>query len=61
LAPSTVNKLAVSATVENRKQPAHPAVRERFNEPVIVFLTVCSKDRKAIFAHADSVAVILDA
>jgi hypothetical protein len=47
--------------VENRKSPAHPPVRERFNEPIIVFLTVCSKDRKPIFAHADSVAVVLDA
>jgi putative transposase len=44
-----------------RKHPAHPPVRERFNEPIIVFLTVCSKDRKQIFAQTDSVAVILDA
>jgi REP element-mobilizing transposase RayT len=44
-----------------RKQPAHPPLRDRFNTPVIVFLTVCSKDRKPLFAHADSTAVILDA
>jgi putative transposase len=47
--------------VENRKGPAHPPVRERFNEAIIVFLTACSKDRKPLFARADSVAVILDA
>ena len=45
----------------SRKHPAHPPVRERFNEAVIVFLTVCSKDRKPLFAHADSVFAILDA
>jgi putative transposase len=44
-----------------RKYPVHPPVRERFNEPIIVFLTVCSKDRKPIFAHADSTAVLLSA
>ncbi len=47
--------------MENRKSPAHPPVRERFNEPIIVFLTVCSKDRKPVFTGADSVAVIIDA
>jgi len=47
--------------VENRKSPAHPPVRERFKEPIIVFLTVCSKDRKPVFTGADSVAVIIDA
>ncbi len=44
-----------------RKHPAHPPVRERFSEPIIVFLTVCSKDRKSIFAYTDSVAALLDA
>jgi hypothetical protein len=47
--------------VEKRRHPAHPPVRERFNERVIIFLTVCSKDRKPLFARADSVAVIVDA
>jgi len=47
--------------VEKRRHLAHPPVRERFNEPVIIFLTVCSKDRKPLFARADSVAVIVDA
>jgi len=47
--------------VEKRRHPAHPPVRDRFNEPVIIFLTVCSKDRKPLFALADSVGVIIDA
>jgi REP element-mobilizing transposase RayT len=44
-----------------RKYSAHPPVCERFNEPIIVFLTVCSKGRKPILAQADSVAVTLGA
>src|SRR4029077_19503328 len=47
--------------VEKRRHPAHPPVRDRFNEPVIIFLTVCSKDRKPLFALADSVGVIIEA
>ena len=47
--------------MEKRRHPAHPPVRDRFNEPVIIFLTVCSKDRKPLFARADSVGVIVDA
>ena len=44
-----------------RKHLAHPPIIERHNEPVIIYLTVCSKDRKSIFAFADSAAVIVDA
>ena len=44
-----------------RKHLAHPPIIERDNEPVIIYLTVCSKDRKRIFAFADSAAVIVDA
>jgi REP element-mobilizing transposase RayT len=33
-----------------RKRPVHLPVRERHNRPVIVFLTVCTKDRKRILA-----------
>jgi len=33
-----------------RKHLAHPAIIERHNEPVIIYLTVCSKDRKSVFA-----------
>ncbi len=44
-----------------RKHPAHMPVVERHNEPVIIFLTVCSDDRKDIFASPDSSGVIVDA
>jgi putative transposase len=44
-----------------RKHPAHPSVIDRHNEPVIVFLTVCGKDRKRIFASADSTRAIVNA
>ena len=48
-------------TNDGRKHPAHMPLVERDNEPVIVFLTVCSKDQKPIFANADAVAVIANA
>jgi putative transposase len=35
-----------------RKHPPHFPAIERHNTPVIVFLTVCTKNRKAIFANA---------
>jgi len=44
-----------------RKYLAHPPIIERHNEPVIIYLTVCSQDRKCIFALPDSAAVIVDA
>ncbi len=43
-----------------RKRPAHPPILDLNGVPIIVFLTVCSKDRKPIFASADSVAVIIN-
>jgi putative transposase len=48
-------------TEPGRKHPAHLPVVERHNEPVIIYLTVCSQDRKSIFAAADSAGVIVDA
>ena len=33
-----------------RKHPVHQPVHERPNEPVIIFLTVCTKGRKEILA-----------
>ena len=42
-----------------RKHPAHMPPIERYNEPVIVFLTVCSQDRKKILAHADAAEAIV--
>jgi len=44
-----------------RKHPAHVSPVERHNEPVIVFLTVCSKGKKRIFASADAASVIIAA
>jgi len=44
-----------------RKHLAHPLIIDRHNEPVIIYLTVCSQDRKSIFAFEDSAAVIVDA
>jgi putative transposase len=44
-----------------RKHPAHHPFVERHNEPIIVFLTVCSKDRKRILASADVVHVLENA
>ena len=37
-----------------RKHPIHQPVHEGGNTPVIIFLTVCSKDRKPIFANAEA-------
>jgi REP element-mobilizing transposase RayT len=42
-----------------RKHPAHMPVVERHNEPVIIFLTICTKDRKRILASPDSVNAIV--
>jgi len=44
-----------------RRHPVHVPLVERHNEPTIVFLTACSKDRKRIFASADVAPVVIDA
>jgi len=36
-----------------RKHPIHQPVCERFNTPIIVFVTVCTKDRKPMLANAE--------
>jgi hypothetical protein len=36
---------------DGRKHPVHALVYERHNTPVIVFLTVCTKNREAILAN----------
>ena len=43
-----------------RKHPVHQPIVERFNEPAIIFLTVCAKDRKRIFAVPDVVVLLQD-
>jgi putative transposase len=37
---------------DGRKHPVHQPAHERFNTPIIVFLTICTKRRKAILANA---------
>jgi hypothetical protein len=44
-----------------RKHPPHHPFVERHNEPIIIFLTICSKDRKRILASADVVSVLRNA
>jgi REP element-mobilizing transposase RayT len=44
-----------------RKHPAHMLPIERHNEPIIIFLTVCAKDRKQIFATSEATHVIVQA
>jgi putative transposase len=46
---------------DGREHPAHPPVLQRHNEPIIVLLTVCTKDRKRILASADSAEAIVAA
>jgi putative transposase len=36
---------------DGRKHPAHFPTVERFNTPIIIFLTVCTKNRKRILAN----------
>ena len=38
---------------DGRKHPVHLATRERFKTAIIVFVTLCTKDRKRILAQQD--------
>jgi putative transposase len=44
-----------------RKNPPHFPVTERHNTPIIVFVTVCTKDRKPILANNDVHRVLIQA
>ena len=44
-----------------RKSPVHQPVQYRFNTPVIVFLTVCTKNRKLILANEPAHQLLLEA
>jgi len=44
----------MSEIPSGRQHPIHQPVHERSNTPVIVFLTVCSKGRKRIFANPEA-------
>ena len=50
-----------TAPPPRRKHPTHQAFIERRNQLVIVFLTVCSAQRKAIFANASAAATLVNA
>jgi len=45
----------------DRKNPPHFLVTERHNTPIIVFVTVCTKDRKPILANNDVYRVLIQA
>jgi putative transposase len=36
---------------DGRRRPVHTAIRDRFNTATIVFLTVCTKDRRPVLAN----------
>jgi len=36
-----------------RRRPVHQELREVFNKPIVVFLTLCTKGKKPILAHDD--------
>jgi len=36
-----------------RRRPVHQELREVFNKPIVVFLTLCTKGKKLILAHDD--------
>ena len=42
-----------------RNTPAHPPPVERFNEPTVLYVTVCARDRVNLFANAQSHAAIV--
>jgi putative transposase len=44
-----------------RKHPAHQPIYEQFNTPIIVFLTVCTKERKSILANSETHVLLLEA
>ncbi|MDR2980863.1 MAG: transposase [Puniceicoccales bacterium] len=45
----------------DRRLPAHLPPVDVFNRTTLIFLTVCTKDRKPILAKKDVVALLLDA
>jgi REP element-mobilizing transposase RayT len=47
--------------VDRRKHPAHHPMRDHHNQPIIVHLIVCSRNRKRIFASVASAKAITEA
>jgi len=50
--PSGSSKNGRGGTRPSRKHPAHPPVVETFNRSIIVYVTVCTKDRRPVLANA---------
>ena len=46
---------------EDRRHPVHQPLHEGFNRPIIIFLTVVTKDRKAILTDPAAHHALLDA
>ncbi|MDP9291891.1 MAG: hypothetical protein M3O82_05960 [Verrucomicrobiota bacterium] len=51
--PSSQNPRHGADMRRARKHPVHQPMVERFNKPVIVFLTVCTQERKRVLATPD--------
>lgn len=45
---------------QKRKHPIHFPVKEGYNRPKIIFLTVCSRGRREIFAREEVFQIIVD-
>ena len=52
---------SIEPLTHGRRRPAHPAPLEIGNRPIIIFLTVCTRDRKPVLANEAAVQVILEA
>ena len=46
------------ATKSNRSRPAHPAPINHFDRPIILFVTVCIRDRQPILGNDDAHAAL---
>src|SRR4051812_10414845 len=47
-------------SLPQRKSPIHPEILIRLERPTLVFVTVCSAQRKKIFARDDSLQAIIE-
>ncbi len=48
---STASRSGRGGTRPSRRRPAHPPIAEPFNRAIIVFVTVCTKDRQPLLAN----------
>jgi putative transposase len=56
--PSPLEGAAPSAPLPSRRRPAHHPAFDQDGRPIIVFLTVCTHNRKSILAQPDVTAVL---